>query len=400
MDSKTSQQILDKVAELKATQNSIAQQNALTRAEAHNNILKMFLLSGGVMGGLRGLQGVLGLGNSGKRNVHHPGVTPVPIPIPKEDDEEEKVAGVSDALISALLLGGGAAAANLGHQALKHYKPQLDAANKVYNHPGMQMLPEGARNTVFDGLVNMSGGPTPFKPDLGQVGKFGLGGAGIGAGASVLSDLVFGEDKEDEKTATDELYQWWQHPEALPGLMLAGLGGGYGGYKLIDSLMDTRRSATSEDELEAAKREYREALSSHLSRGNLKAAEEKSAATLLGEELDALFDKVNTTVLSREKKAGGDWAESTGEMVSSVLSAPGRFYDWITKDTTRDTALGMYGAYAIPTLLAGYMAGKGLTDRFSDRRVLEKAMKERSKIRAKAKPPSLYAVPVEEDDES
>ena len=121
MDSKTSQQILDKVAELKSAQDPIAALNAATRDQAHKKILNMLLLSGATMGGLRGLQGVLNLsGRSAAGDVHHPGVTPVTIPI-REDD--------------------------------------------------------------------------------------------------------------DEKQAQEGAYQWWQHPEALPGMMAAGLGGGYGGWK-------------------------------------------------------------------------------------------------------------------------------------------------------------------------
>jgi hypothetical protein len=293
MDSKTSQQILDKVAEIKSAQNplSVAELNKATRDQAHSKIIQAFLLSGAAMGGIRGLQGLLNLaGRSAKEDVHHPGVTPVPIPIA---DEDEKLA--------------------------------------------------------------------------------------------------------------QEAYQWWQHPEAFPGLMLGTLGGGYGGWKLMDSLLDRRRATESEDELEAAKREYREALSSHLSPSvDTKAASEKSAATLLGEELDALFLKVQENI-PLEKSADpedGNLFGGAGRALGWLTSAPGKFYDWITKDTTRDTALGLYGAYSIPTLIAGYMAGKGISDKFSQRRILDKALKQRAKQRSVSRPPSLYAVPVDEEDES
>jgi hypothetical protein len=298
MDSKTSQQILDKVAAIKSAQNpGISAINKATRADAHNRILNMFLLSGATMGGLRGLQGVLNLaGRTKAEDIHHPGVTPVPIPI--SDDDEEK-------------------------QAF-------------------------------------------------------------------------------HKQADPEAYKWWQHPEALPGMMAAGLGGGYGGWKVMDALLDRRRKSESEDELAAAKREYQEALSSHVSLPAQKAAAEKSAATLLGEELDALFVKVKATI-PMEKFADPDEGNifgATGRALNWLTSAPGKFYDWVRKDTTRDSALGMYGAYSIPTLLAGYMAGKGLSDKFSRKRILDKALKERSQQRAAARPPSLYAIPVDEDDES
>ena len=292
MDSKTSQQILDKVAEIKSAQNpmSVAAINKATRDQAHNKIMQAFLLSGAAMGGIRGLQGLLNLaGRSSKEEVHHPGVTPVPIPIA---DEDEKLA--------------------------------------------------------------------------------------------------------------QEAYQWWQHPEAFPGLMLGTLGGGYGGWKLMDSLLDRRRTMESEDELEAAKRDYREALSSHLSPSvDTKAASEKSAATLLGEELDALFLKVQENIqLEKSAEPEGGIFGNTGRALGWLTSAPGKFYDWITKDTTRDPALGLYGAYSIPTLIAAYMAGKGISDKFSQRRILAKALTQRAKPRAVSRPPSLDAVPVDEEDES
>ena len=299
MDSKTSQQILDKVAEIKSAQQGIAELNAATRSQAHKNILSMLLLSGVTMGGLRGLQGLSNLATRPKReDVHHPGVTPVPIPFPSDDEEE----------------------------------------------------------AAFS------------------------------------------------KQADPEPYQWWQHPEALPGMMIAGLGGGYGGWKVMDQLLDRRRVSESEDELETAKREYQEALSSHVSLPAQKAAAEKSAATLLGEELDALFVKVKSTI-PMEKFADPDDGDgnifgATGRALGWLTSAPGKFYDWVRKDTTRDSALGLYGAYSVPTLLAGYMAGKGLSDKFSRKRILDKALKERSKQRAAARPPSLYAVPADEEDES
>ena len=154
--------------------------------------------------------------------------------------------------------------------------------------------------------------------------------------------------------------------------------------------------------MEAAKRDYREALSSHLSPSvDTKAASEKSAATLLGEELDALFLKVQENIqLEKSAEPEGGIFGNTGRALGWLTSAPGKFYDWITKDTTRDTALGLYGAYSIPTLIAGYMAGKGISDKFSQRRILDKALKQRAKQRAVSRPPSLYAVPVDEEDES
>ncbi len=475
MDSKTSQQILDKVAEIKSAQNplSVAELNKATREQAHSKIIQAFLLSGAAMGGIRGLQGLLNLaGRSAKEDVHHPGVTPVPIPIA---DEDEKLAG--------LRFGKGQARtipwdqSDLNKELWEEGKIYLDDDDTPYYSHGSPLT---RKLRLVDGMYRDFPGKGQFDPDhprardtetlelLARIKNI----RGETAGPEYHSKDIIPYDEWENMSAEDwealgpeggdawfakhfeakgftdvqdagdgnyrmkdphgntvewdhetnsiftprwdpiselgekqaqEAYQWWQHPEAFPGLMLGTLGGGYGGWKLMDSLLDRRRAAESEDELEAAKREYREALSSHLSSSvDTKAASEKSAATLLGEELDALFLKVQENI-PLEKSADpedGNLFGGAGRALGWLTSAPGKFYDWITKDTTRDTALGLYGAYSIPTLIAGYMAGKGISDKFSQRRILDKALKQRAKQRAVSRPPSLYAVPVDEEDES
>lgn len=185
----------------------------------------------------------------------------------------------------------------------------------------------------------------------------------------------------------------WGH--YLPGMVVAALGGSYGGWKLMDKVLDTRRKKEVEDELSGAKQDFQSALLSH--RRGPKMAAEKSAAHRLGEELDSLFHRVEA--LTSVEKA----AQDNEGWMGKLWNAPADFLDWIQDSRTHGKMLGAYGAFAIPSALVGYMAGKGITDKFSQRKVLEKAQQKRNAERAKARPSSLYVIPsttdVFEEDE-
>ena len=63
----------------------------------------------------------------------------------------------------------------------------------------------------------------------------------------------------------------------------------------------------------------------------------------------------------------------------------------------------MYGTYAVPSLLMGYIAAKGLSDKFSQKKLLEEAEKRRAVSRAAKRPAEIYAIPspqlVEDEEE-
>lgn len=85
--------------------------------------------------------------------------------------------------------------------------------------------------------------------------------------AGWFSDVLSGGANTDSN-------HWWGSP---PLSFAAGAAGLYGGWKLSDMLMDSRRKSQLQSELDAAKKEYEEAL-----RGESK----------LGQALDHLFDEL------------------------------------------------------------------------------------------------------------
>ncbi len=161
----------------------------------------------------------------------------------------------------------------------------------------------------------------------------------------------------DSVTKKDSL--WWY----MPSMLAAGLGGGYGGWKLVDKIMDSRRQTEVQDELEAAKADYEDALQSHLKAGS---------DSEIGNALDSLYDKM--------------------EKVSFSLTPSAN---------TMGSLGGAYATYAIPSALLGYLVVKNLTDKGSKRKVLQKAQENRAARRQKSRPSELYAIPdpVEELDE-
>lgn len=86
-------------------------------------------------------------------------------------------------------------------------------------------------------------------------------------------------------------------PWALPATVLGGAAGAAGGWKLVDYLLDKRRKAEIEQDVNQAQQEFQQALQSSYGSGE-KAASQQAG---LGAELDALYDQFQQTV---QKTAG------------------------------------------------------------------------------------------------
>lgn len=163
---------------------------------------------------------------------------------------------------------------------------------------------------------------------------------------------------------------FWSRPYVIPGVMAAGAGGLYGGWKLADKLLDDRRKADSDDALAAAKKRYRQALLEQYSADT----PGLQKASSLAEDLDKLYNMTKQAEPSAEEPW---WSRGGGD--SMLGSAKG-------------VGLGAYGALA--ALLAGG-AGIGtynyLKARSPEER-LAKAIKQREKLRWATRPPEIYAV--------
>jgi len=152
---------------------------------------------------------------------------------------------------------------------------------------------------------------------------------------------------------------WWY----MPSMLGAGALGGYGGWKLIDHVLDKRRRQEIDDEVDESRNEFQEALISQYKRGSDSA---------LGVALDELYNKMN--------KESFD-------------------LDSIVSPDTRGRALGAYATYAIPSSILGYLLVKGLADRGSRGKILEKAQRNRALKQQQSRPAELYAVPTPIDEE-
>ena len=264
--------------------------------------------------------------------------------------------------------------------------------------PGMIADVEGAakeqayHNILKSGLI-AGGGAIGFRGAQGLWNLLTRANTPVGprAGVSPLPVPYPVDDEEEEEEKEEQLKVAQDHIKSSPndyarwywpGMIAAAMGGGYGGWKLSDAIFDKRRKEEAEDELESAKSDFQEALTSHYDVPEAKVAAEKTAAKKLGDELDSLFVRF-------EKSANSSILEAMG----TVAKLPGQVIETVMSPEFKERALGGYGVYAVPSVLAGYLAAKHISDKNSERKVLEKAMRRRAAKNYAKRPSELYAIP-------
>lgn len=324
--------------------------------EGMRDILSTALLGAGIAGSLRGGQGLLNMltrNNAPLRS--RSGISPLEIPVPREDEDDDKEAKDNQA-------DDPHADGSDPYRWVYHGKGDGgDPENWEYLPPQKKkkQKKEAGQRGLWDNIhAKRKRGEKPAKkgdkdyPDSKSWKKVTKESAQKEAGEKQAFKAV-----PDSVTKKDSL--WWY----MPSMLAAGLGGGYGGWKLVDKIMDSRRQTEVQDELEAAKADYEAALQSHLKAGS---------DSEIGNALDSLYDKM--------------------EKVSFSLAPSAN---------TMGTLGGAYATYAIPSALLGYLVVKNLTDKGSKRKVLQKAQENRAAKRQKSRPSELYAIPdpVEELDE-
>ena len=156
---------------------------------------------------------------------------------------------------------------------------------------------------------------------------------------------------------------WW----TLPGLVAAGGGGIYGGYKTMDFLMQNKRKADLEAEIAAARDRYHRALIDQYNPANVPSAEQVPTLDKRSELLRDLGKAVDTI-----QEAAADF---------------GKQADW------KDNTIGLLAT--IGGLLAGGagMASYNWAKSRSTQKLLEDAIKARERERYARRPPEIYAVP-------
>jgi hypothetical protein len=156
-------------------------------------------------------------------------------------------------------------------------------------------------------------------------------------------------------------------PLGLPAAAAATAGGAYGGWKLVDYLMDKRRKDTLKKDLDQARAKYEAAL---------------FGKTAMAADLDRLYDLI--TQQATEKQAGDGEAPSG----ANNSSLPQSIADGLGFGT------GAYllgsGLLALPVARWAYEQQR----KRSKTRVLEKAREENARALSAGRPTILYARPV------
>lgn len=162
-------------------------------------------------------------------------------------------------------------------------------------------------------------------------------------------------------------------------MMLGGMGGLAAGYKGMDYVLDKRREADRQREMDNARQEFHDALLSQYDAPldtipdknpkvvpKLRKVGEDSTMTKVGKSLDDLFDQFSGVM---EKSALIDWGNAAGTLANG------------------------YGMYAG---LTGLVAGAVAYDKFKKRSrgaIIDKALQRRERRRFMQAPTEVYAVP-------
>lgn len=158
-------------------------------------------------------------------------------------------------------------------------------------------------------------------------------------------------------------------PWSLPAKGVAGVGGLIGGHQLVRYLLKKKRKADIDKELNAAKKEYQEAMLTSYDPAKLRELRPKEAAAV-----------TSTTALDR----CFDIFEKYGNL-----------------DPLLGQAAGMYSAFAIPAATLASIAGYRWARSRSQDKLLADALKRRAAIRSKQNPFDIHVqpTPVEYIDE-
>ena len=224
---------------------------------------------------------------------------------------------------------------------------------------------------------------------LSQAGNIALAGLGIGASARGLQGLygllsrntapvaeapsslvpipyVAPEDKKKKRESLLKgagVLPDTGHPTTpdavLGSLPLKVLGGGaglYGGYKLMDYVLDKRRQSAVQSDVDKAKKEFEAALLAQTAAPGMKMSTDSSIGTQLGQTLNELH---------------GLLRKQSNDMVNQMING--------------------YGVYAGGTGLLAAMAAYQLAQKHTQRKSLQDALKQKKINDYATRPPEVFA---------
>lgn len=154
-------------------------------------------------------------------------------------------------------------------------------------------------------------------------------------------------------------------PWYIPAIGIGAAGTAYGGYKLVDWLLNKRRKSQTDEELTESKQRYRNALFAQYTPEQV----EKWSSVTLGQGLDLLFDVVNKHTNGQLEKLAIDIADTSGKAFG-LLGLMG-------------------GSIALGTGIGTY---KYVKSRSPEERI-KKVIQQRERERWLRRPPEIFAIP-------
>jgi hypothetical protein len=193
--------------------------------------------------------------------------------------------------------------------------PHWDKTKSVALQLALAGLGAGAGVSLLGELARRLKRPTDDMPAPDEMGDISL---------SLPQSLKGRRLKHGSHKEADGTKNWLEHPAAMPAVGLSSLGGLLGGYYGSEWLMEKLRKKETDDELEAARREFEDAIQASFTKRK-KAA---SAPEQCGAEIDELYDMYKEA----EGPSTWDWVENKAKGVQDAtrlweggpsLAAPG-----------------------------------------------------------------------------
>lgn len=176
--------------------------------------------------------------------------------------------------------------------------------------------------------------------------------------------------EDDQEKLAGERPGFWEggeatqlsgHPLFWPASIATAAGGAYGGWKLMDWVMDKRRRQDLNSQLDSTKKDYEKALLETYHK----------AASELGKDLDHLFELT-------EKQA--DFSDYIPDSLKPSGDTKGQF-------------AGSYLMAALPLAVASGLVTHSLTSRRNPAAIMQKAINRRKQELQEQSPTQIFAVP-------
>ncbi len=246
---------------------------------------------------------------------------------------------------------------------------------------------------------------------LNQLARYLIGGMGAGAAIRGLSHFVYPPKPVDEsvehpdlsmpipvKKADDDVNPISSKPVGptkpyglpwyLPAVFMGAPLAAAGGWKLVDSLLDKQQQAKADDELEAAKKEYQDAL--NVAIGVKSAGDNAEIDKYVGSVLDNVYEDYQNN-----KGLAGQISDA----LSSTVTGVSNYFNNLFPNMS-GVSKGLLLSYALGSGALGYHGMSKWLSKSNKVKRLQLALNERARRRLAQQPAAIYVRPeIDEDDE-